>query len=48
MSWPEQLKKLLGIGGVCNAFVPRKLFNQLLFATEKAIGYLRFEGSELV
>lgn len=26
----------------------RKLFNQLLFATEKAIGYLRFEGSELV
>jgi hypothetical protein len=26
----------------------RKLYNQLVFATEKALSYLRFEGSELV
>lgn len=26
----------------------RKLFNQLVFATEKSLQYLHFEGSELV
>ena len=26
----------------------RKLFNQLVSATEKSLQYLRFEGSELV
>ena len=26
----------------------RKLFNQLVFATEKSLQYLKFEGRELV
>jgi hypothetical protein len=26
----------------------RKLFNQLVFATDKALGYLKFEGREFV
>lgn len=32
----------------CKLLKVRKLFNQLVFTTEKALEYLRFEGKELV